>query len=143
MEKFFDEKGGLTTRAKQIMLDLTYGLEQLISSDSVTEMTENELRMLSSHLLGMIADAVSKKISCKLQQKNAFDHMSDEEFENYLKEKYGTIWRFVSLTEAEYQRVPSLTEEQINRAIQEGYKARKIAEESYVPPYIDPGLRFK
>lgn len=142
MEKFFDDKGP-TDYARRVMLDLTYGLDQLMSSDIVCDMDVQELYILQSHLAHIVQEAVSKKISKKLQQELAFEQMTDDQFYDYLKEKYGTIWQLVTLTKEEYNRVPRLSDEDIRKAIEEGMADRKAIQEAFVPPYIDPGLRFR
>jgi len=126
MKKFFDEKGGLTDWAQRMMLDLHSGLDQLMTSDEVTDMTESELRLLGSHLSHIMGEIVSKKIARKLQRAKVFSELTDEQFEEYLQEKYGTVWRFVSLTEEEYERCPGIKFEQIVVAMQGGREDRKI-----------------
>jgi hypothetical protein len=137
MKKFFDEKGGLTDWARRMMLDLTSGLDQLMTSDEVTDMTESELRLLGSHLAGMMADIVSKKIARKLQRAKAFSELTDEQFEEYLQEKYGTVWRLVPLTREEYDRCPWVEFEQIVVALQGGRGDRKIEVDSFGPYVSD------
>ena len=74
---------------------------------------------------------------------NHFEQMTDEQFYLYLKDKYGPRWQFASLTKEEYERVPPLTEEQIKKALEEGAIAHKAVEEAFVPPYVNPGVRFR
>ena len=134
MNKFFDEKGNLTEWARRVMLDLTYGLEQLMASDDVCNMTESELRNLGSHLAAMMGNAVSNKISRKLQKQTVFDAMSDDEFYAYLKEKYGNLWQVLTLTEEELRRVKPISHEKIEELLKKG--AEKIGH----PPCN--GVRF-
>lgn len=48
--------------------------------------------------------------------------MSDEQFEKYLENKYGAMWRFMSLTAEEFERVPRFAEEEIVKAIEQGVR---------------------
>jgi len=63
-----------------------------------------------------------------MSDKKEFSDMTDEEFEKYLKEKYGSDWCRVCLTDEEYERVPVDTEK-IIKALKKGMEqARKAWE---------------
>ena len=126
MEKFFDESGQLTALARRMMLDLTSGLNQLMDYDEVAEMTENELRLLGTHLASLMANTISKKIARKLQRTKVFSEMDDVQFEEFLQEKYGSVWRLVPLTPEEYARCPNIKFEQVVTAIKGDHNDRKI-----------------
>lgn len=135
MSKAFDEKGNFSEEGKRLCIDLRYGLEQLMSSDEVKEMNENELHILGGLLAKMVGEAVSNRISFKRHLQGSLDAMSDEQFESYLKEKYGTIWNLVTLTEEEYRRCPTLSQEKIEELLKKG--AEKVGH----PPCN--GVRFE
>ena len=117
--------GVITPEGKRLMIDLLYGLDQVMTSDEVSAMSEGELRVLGTYLAKVMAEAISAKISKKLQLQSSFDAMSDEEFEAYLKEKYGSVWNLVTLTKEEYQRVPVLSQEKIEELLRKGAESVK------------------
>lgn len=51
-----------------------------------------------------------------------FFQMTDDEFINYLKEKYGANWLLVSLTVEEFRRFPTISKEEMEEALEEGRK---------------------
>jgi len=53
---------------------------------------------------------------------NNFDEMTDDQFEEYLKAKYGEEYLFMTLTQEEIERVMPIAEEKIEKAIEEGLK---------------------
>lgn len=71
-----------------------------------------------------------------------FSEMSDEEFEEYLKEKYGPKWILISLTDEEYDRV-SVDVEKIKEALRKGMEEARKAWENRSCIGVDPRLRFR
>lgn len=57
-----------------------------------------------------------------MEKEKSFAEMSDEQFYSYLKEKYGERWVLCPLTSEELERVPSLSEEEICYALEQGQK---------------------
>lgn len=53
---------------------------------------------------------------------NNFDEMTDDQFEEYLKAKYGEEYLFMTLTQEEIERVMPIAEEKIEKAIEEELK---------------------
>jgi hypothetical protein len=93
---------------KQLLGKFRYALEEIMASDEVYEMSQTEVRNLGSALAKVVGDVICDQIAIRLQARNKFFKMTDEEFENFLKEKYGKHWVFMSLTPEEFERVPSL-----------------------------------
>ena len=142
MKDFFNGNGVLTEEGKTLLLDFNTALDNLMASDNVMDMTENDLRLLGSYLSSVIGNRISKRISTKLQTKSQFDAMTDDEFYAYLQQKYGQLWRLLTLTHEEYHRVPRLTDEEIKSALEEGARQRKAVEDTF-GSFIDPNIRFK
>ena len=142
MKDFFNGNGVLTEEGKTLLLDFNTALDNLMASDNVMDMTENDLRLLGSYLSSVIGNRISKRISTKLQTKSQFDAMTDDEFYAYLQQKYGQLWRLLTLTHEEYHRVPQLTDEEIKSALEEGARQRKAVEDTF-GSFIDPNIRFK
>jgi hypothetical protein len=142
MKNIFNGNGVLTEEGKTLLLEFNTALDNLLGSDHVMDMTENDLQLLGSHLSSVVGNVISKRIGTKLQTKGQFAAMTDDEFYAYLEIKYGQLWKFLSLTNEEYHRVPRLTDEEIKKALEEGARHREAVENFY-PPFIDPSIRFK
>lgn len=142
MSKYFIENGSLSEAGLHLVSGIKNKLEEIITSDEIRYMSEAELRMIETHLHKLLGDTISNKLAARQQLQAKYQAMSDDEFYSYLKEKYGAMWRWLSLTPEELERVPPLTNEQIEKAIEEGRKARQAAEEAtsyYIP---NPGVRI-
>lgn len=92
---------------KQLLSKFRSALEEIMASDEVYEMSQTQLRNLGSTLSKIVGDTICDQIAIRLRATNQFSQMTDAEFENFLKEKYGEHWRFMSLTPEEFARVPS------------------------------------
>lgn len=142
-EKFYKENGFLSEEGKQLLAPVAEALSKVFSSLDVREMSESQLRILGSSLQHLVGEATSNVIQNKNEITRRFESMTDEQFEAFLKVKYGDKWMLVSLTPEEFARIRPISREEIEKALEEG---RKAAEEYYrnVPAVrIDPGLRFR
>jgi hypothetical protein len=108
MKKIFDGNGILNETGKNLLLDFNTALDNLMSSDEVYDMSESEIRTLGSVLAKILGDRISHRIANKVKTTSKLDKMTDEEFEKYLLDKYGSNWHFLSLSPEEYARVPTL-----------------------------------
>lgn len=106
MNKMFKENGDLTADAKRMLMDFNYGLSQVMASDGAHDMTESELLLLGTHLHKLIGDTITNRIVNKRQFQKMLDALTDEQFDTYLKDKYGETWFIHSLEEEELKRVP-------------------------------------
>jgi|SRR5579885_730370 len=142
-EKFYKENGFLSEEGKKLLAPVAEALSKVFASADVREMSESQLRVLGSSLAHMVGETTTNVIQSKAEVTRRFEQMSDEQFEAYLKAKYGDKWMLVSLTPEEFARVRPLSKEEIEKALEEG---RKASEEYYrnVPAVrINPGLRFR
>lgn len=98
---------------KQLLGEFKYALEKIMASDEVYEMSQTEVRNLGATLSKVVGDTICEQIAIRLKARNKFFKMTDQEFENYLKDKYGPNWAFMSCTPEEYERVPTLDLEKI------------------------------
>lgn len=69
--------------------------------------------------------------------------MTKDEFELYLKEKYGPRWMFVELTQEEFDRLDPPTEEEIQEALRKGAEDYRKFCEKKNSIGVDPKLRFR
>src|SRR5258708_3683955 len=107
---------------KRFFFEFQTALDNILESDQVSEMSEQGIRDIGVQLASLVGDAISKKVIKKVQISNRFAAMTDEEFETYLKDKYGEVWLFISLTPEEEKRagIPVLTPEKIEEILKEG-----------------------
>lgn len=108
MRTIFKIDGSLTEWGIQALNDFTASIQNLLERDEVASMTESELHLLGSVLAQKVGQAICKKIARKKQMTNAFDKMSNQEFENYLREKNGDLYLAMSLTPEEMTRIKLL-----------------------------------
>ena len=142
-EKFYKENGFLSEEGKKLLAPVAEALSKVFTSVEVREMSESQLRILGSSLSHLVGETTSNFIQSKAEVTRRFESMSEEQFEAYLKAKYGDKWMFVSLTPEEFARVRPISKEEMDKALEEG---RTAAEEYYknVPAVrVDSGLRFK
>lgn len=122
MRKLFQGNGFLTEEGKNTFQTLQSVLDGLVAT-VCRDMSESEMLTVQAALAKMVGDTMSNAMQAKRDLKNKFAAMSDEQFEGYLKAKYGDKWRFVSLTTEELDRVPRLTREEIEESLSKGIKA--------------------
>ncbi len=117
-KNWFQGNGFLSEEGKRMLIDFRDALDNILSKDEVREMTFAQVQTLGSNLHKMVGDAISDRISNRMQFANNLEKMTDEQFEAYLEAKYGNIWRFITLNPEELARVRPLTDEQIKKAMQ-------------------------
>jgi hypothetical protein len=143
MKNIFTGNGAVTEEGKRLLLiEFNAALENIMTSDAVSDMSESELRTLGSILAAIVADAVSFRISRRLQIATKLGMMTDQEFEVYLEEKYGSIWRFCTLTHEELARVPALSLEEFRAALKQGAEEAEACRRA-TGSFINTNLRFK
>lgn len=104
-EKLFDERGFLSEVGEKRTNKLRKELQKLIN-----ELPIEEIPLVGTILQKMVGDVISLSIIEKQQIKKQLDAMSDDEFTQYLSDKYlplhGENWMLVSncLTEEESAR---------------------------------------
>jgi hypothetical protein len=106
MKDLFKENGSLTEEGERFIIDFQYGLSQIMESDEVQEMSDDQLRTLQSNLMKMIGRVFTIKMSRNLQFLNDLFTLTDEQFYAHLKDKYGDNWIFHSLEKEERERIP-------------------------------------
>ena len=140
---YFKESGFLSKEGESLLTNFKSSIEMLFDTDEVQELTEAEIRILGSNLLNMVSDKVSRYLAFKKRRATQFDELTDQQFEDYLKEKYGDLWILMSLTEDELARCPVLTKAEIKKAIEEGMNDRAACMAAAPPMPIDSSKRFR
>jgi len=126
MDKLFAGNRLLTAEGDRLLSDFRYGLIQVMSSDEVSDMSDNELQTLQSSLNKLVGDAISNRMARNMQFANELNAMTDEQFYVHLKDKYGDNWALNSLEKEERARLPlsdlqklSNTQKYISQAIRQ------------------------
>jgi hypothetical protein len=130
--KIITESGQLNLDGNVLTIEFKDCLDKIMRQPEVLEMTTNELQILGSCLAKMVGETITNKIAAKAERVNQFIAMSDQEFEDYLQKKYGNNWAFTTLTEEEYQRVPTISAEDIRKCLEENNKSFKLYHQSGV-----------
>lgn len=104
MNKLYKENGLLSSHGENVTYGLSQALSKLLSDPHISEMSEHELRTFGGALQKIVGDAISNKIQAKKDLSSRFAAMSDEQFEGFLKVKYGPRWILVSMTPEELDR---------------------------------------
>lgn len=139
----FVGNGELGEDGKRLIADFRYGLTQIMESFELEALSENDLRVLESNLHKLVGDAFTGKISYLLQVDGKLQAMSDQEFEAYLQEKYGSIWRETPLTPAELRRVRVPSHTEFQQALEQGRKEAELVRQAEGSSIINPGLHFR
>ena len=122
MRKLFEGNGLLTPEGKEAFGDIQYAIDRVLTI-VCRDMSECELLTVQATLAKMVGDTMSWHMQAKRDLRNKFAAMTDEQFEGFLRAKYGEKWRFFSLTKEELDRCPRLTQEQVEDALSQGIKA--------------------
>lgn len=119
-KKMFTENGFLSEEGERVFSEI---IDSKISTILKQAKNDDELRILESLLKNRIGEAVFNVMQAKREITAKFAAMTDEQFEAYLKAKYGEKHLFISLTPEELDRVPRLTREEVRGALSKGIKA--------------------
>jgi predicted house-cleaning noncanonical NTP pyrophosphatase (MazG superfamily) len=122
MYKIFKEDGTLSLYGKKVFEQLHYTLSEKIASPEVRALTHNQLLILKSHLSQLVGDLISEIALDKKQSASYLSSLTDEEFEAYMKNKYGEHWEFEACTPEELDRVKPISKEELEAAMEEGRK---------------------
>jgi hypothetical protein len=135
MNKLFKENGSLTEDGHNFIKPLRMALSEIFLSNEAQDMSSSELLILGSMLSSIVADSVSERILAKNHLFNKINAMTDEQFEAFLKVKYGKRWMLSALTNEEQDRPPKLNKEKIANLLKDGLK--------HITKFPKNGVRFK
>ena len=119
----FTENGNLNENGKKVTAPLASALEHIFASYEVKDMSIDEMRSFGASLAKIVKDEVSNRIQGKLDVKTKFGHMTDDQFNAYLRVKYGKEFALKTLTPEEFDRLPLIPKEVFDKALEEGRKA--------------------
>jgi hypothetical protein len=141
MSKWFEGNGVLTEDGERLLLNVKYGIRTLLEGFEVDDMSEEEVRLLGCAMSKMVGDAVANELSHRAHAAKVLGAMTDQEFEDHLKEKYGESWFFMTLTPEEQKRVPLPTQRDYEEAVEQGRKEAEAFRQT-LGTYIDKGIRI-
>jgi len=132
--KLTNKNGEFTEEGNRAVSKFRTALEGLMDSTEVKSMSQAELRVLGSLLAKEAGDAISLRIEEKIRSTSRFEKMTDEEFEDYLLEKYGSNWQLTPMSPEELDKIPVISYEKIHELL-------KKATEN-IPQFYQNGVIF-
>jgi len=131
--KLFTENGFLSPEGERVFKEM---LDAKVRTIINSAEGETEIQIVGSLLQQRIGNLVSESLQAKRDLTKKLSQMTDEQFEGYLKAKYGSNWMFQSLTTEEIERCPKLFHtEEIESILKERAK--------HVTKFPRNGVRFK
>lgn len=111
MNKMYKENGFLSEEGERVFKEV---LDSKISVLLKQGQTEHELRLIGSLIQQRVGTAVADAVQAKRSITTKFAEMSNEQFEGYLRAKYGERWVLQTLTQEEFARLPHASTEKCN-----------------------------
>jgi hypothetical protein len=105
MSYYFNKKGTLTPEGYNLLVHYRGAIEILFGTDECNDLSLDELKLLQNNMLALLNDRFAKRLAYKQKVMDELNKMSDQEFEDYLKEKYGAVWDLINWSHEEYARV--------------------------------------
>ncbi len=143
MSKWFKENGFLDDEGKKALAGLKEALEGVLASPEGKSLSESELQTLQANVANMVGTAFSNALQTRSEEAEMLNHMTDEQFDSFLQEKYGNQWMLTVLTRQEQLRSSAAFARRLEKAFAEALEIKQGVIASTPPVYIDPNLRFK
>jgi hypothetical protein len=104
-KSWFDDEGSFSEENKNILIDFNYGLGEILGRDEIKGLDFNQLYTLRESLCKLINQAFDQRTERKFQRMAHFQTLTDLQFEEYLVDKYGTLWPVLYLNYEEVSRL--------------------------------------
>lgn len=98
MSKLYKENGMISEEGQRVFKETIDAKIRMLLGQGETE---TEVRIIASLIHARVGDFALDKI----QEFNKFEQMSDDEFDQYLKNQYGDNWMHMSLSWPELKRL--------------------------------------
>ena len=145
--KWFKENGSLSEKGESGICVFSDALEEVFSNYDVNQMSEQELHILFSNLQHKLGNIFANKMTEKRnkpQVPNYLANMADDEFEGYLKNKYGKNWALRTLTPEELARTELLASQQkIKEILEKSVEKLRNVRNTLRPKLRKPRIPFK
>ncbi len=143
MSKWFKENGFLSDEGKSALAEFSEALNGVLRSPEGQDLTDSELLALQANMAKIVGDLISNTLQARSEETKMLNHITDEQFESYLQEKYGDNWMLVGLTKQEQIRLSASFARRLEKALAEAFDIRQGVIASTPQVRIDPNLRFK
>jgi hypothetical protein len=142
MSKLFTEAGFLSNVGKETFAQV---LDKEIRILLNAATTENEIRLIGSLIQQRVGELTTTAAVDKNQKLAQLRSMSKADWKVYLTEKYGEDYFLkASLTPEELECCPTVSKEEIEKALEEGAKARKaFADAVFLDRITNPDNPYK
>ena len=115
-----------TKNTDSFIEEYTQLIDRILSHPDTIQMTSDELELYAEKILKILFSKVRAKMTEKQNLAIQLDRMTNEEFEEYMSNKYGPKWMLVTILPEELDRCSPITDEQIKEALKQGAEdARK------------------
>lgn len=101
----FTETCGLNDEGKLVAAPLCKALKDIFETNEVKDMSSSEIRAFGATLSKIVGDTISNKLQEKLDKNIEVFKMTDGQFIDHLKSKYGPHYMLRTVTEEEYNRL--------------------------------------
>ena len=109
MSGYFTKSGKLTEEGKRFIIHFTGAVDKLFDTEECNDLSIAETQMLQNNMLEILNNKFAKRLAYKQMVIDELNKMNDQEFTEYLQEKYGSVWEQLVWSPEEYARVPALT----------------------------------
>lgn len=103
---YFTKDGKLTEEGYSLIIHYRGAIDKLFDTEECTDLSIDELKVLQTNMLKFLNIKFAKRLAHKQMIIDELNKMSDQEFTDYLQEKYGSVWEFLILSSEELARVP-------------------------------------
>lgn len=117
MNKYINGNGFLTEDGKRIMAPVQQALNTALKELGAND--EASLRNAGAVLAKLVGDTISNTIQNKKDTEAMLNAMSDEQFEAFMKAKYGERWLFQTATPEELKRSTAMMQPRLQAALSE------------------------
>lgn len=108
MSQYFTKGGKLTEKGKRFIIHYQGAVDRLFDTEECIDLSIDELQVLQANMLELLNGKFAKRLAYKQMVIDELNKMSDQEFIEYLQEKYGSVWEVLVWSPEELARVPAL-----------------------------------
>jgi len=117
-----------TKETDHFLEQFTTLIEKILKHPDIIQMSFEDLELYSEKLLKILFTKVRARMSEKQDLAMMLDKMTNEEFYQYMQEKYGPKWILKTILPEELDRCPIISEEEIEELLRQGAEDARRAE---------------
>lgn len=126
--ELFKDNLELTEDGKQFLKPLTDVLNQIFQIANTNGFNSTQKQILASKISNIVGTEVFKSVQDHIDLVRKLSNMSDDDFEIYLKTKYGDKWILITLLPEEFDRYTPIADAKGDKII------KNIVTISHFPP---------